>query len=156
MRPQPKPLAIFLQTETTVLSIMMYNNNYEGKGIKNVITAMKRTETKTSTTHDFFVSARLAQLVRSPTTNQKVPVSQGFRPPVISPPLGQILRDLAFPARPPLGISPPPPPPRPNDTFQRIFLYLDLATKKASEIWFGNLFDNESDSEPMLSDIFKS
>ena len=109
MRPQPKPLAIFLQTETTVLSIMMYSNNNEGKEIKNVITAMKRTETKTSTTHDFFVSARLAQLVRSPTTNQKIPVSQGFRPPpVISPPRGQIPRDLALPARPPLGISPPP------------------------------------------------
>ena len=71
------------------------------------------------------------------------------------PPQGQIPRDLALPAHPPLGISP-----HPNDTFQRIFLYLDLATKKASEIWFGNLFDNgfarESDSEPMLSDIFKS
>ena len=61
-----------------------------------------------------------------------------FAPPVISPPRGQIPRDLALPARPPLGISPPPP----NDTVQRIFLYLDLATKKASEIWFGNLFDN--------------
>ena len=58
----------------------------------------------------------------------------------ISPPRGQIPWDLALPARPPLGISPPPPPP--NDTFQRIFLYLDIATKKASEIWFGNLFDN--------------
>ena len=68
------------------------------------------------------------------------PVSQGFRlPPVISPSRGQIPRDLALPARPPLGISPPPPP---NDTVQRIFLYLDLATQKASEIWFGNLFDN--------------
>ena len=43
-------------------------------------------------------------------------------------PLGQIPRDLALPV--------------PNDTFQRIFLYLDLATKKASEIWFGNLFGN--------------
>ena len=36
-----------------------------------------------------------------------IPVSQGFRPPVISPPRGQIPRDLALPARPPLGISPP-------------------------------------------------
>ena len=54
---------------------------------------------------------------------------------------GQIPRDLALPARPPLGISLPPPTP-PNDTFQTIFLYLDLATKKASEIWFGNLFGN--------------
>ena len=31
--------------------------------------------------------------------------------------------------------------PPPNDTVQRIFLYLDLATKKASEIWLGNLFE---------------
>ena len=61
--------------------------------------------------------------------------------PGISPPRSQIPRDLALPARPPLGISPPPLP-RPNDTCQRIFLYLDLATKKASDIWFGNLFDN--------------
>ena len=59
----------------------------------------------------------------------------GISPPVISPPPGQIPRDLALPARPPLGISPPP---RPNDTVQRIFLYLDVATKKASEIWFVN------------------
>ena len=65
-------------------------------------------------------------------------MSHGFHPPVISPPRGQIPRDLALPARPPLRISSP----RPNDTFQRIFLYLDLATKKASEIWFGNLFDD--------------
>ena len=43
----------------------------------------------------------------------------------------------------PLEISPPPSPsPPPNDTFQRIFLYLDLAAKKASKTWFGNLFDN--------------
>ena len=61
-----------------------------------------------------------------------------FAPRDIAPLRGQISRDLALPAHPPLGISPP----RPNDTFQRIFLYLDLATKKASEIWFGNLFDN--------------
>ena len=59
-------------------------------------------------------------------------------PPRDLAPRGQIPGDLALPARPPLGISPPPP----NDTFQRIFLYLDLSTKKASEIWFGNLFDN--------------
>ena len=78
------------------------------------------------------------------------PVSQGFRPPPPRDlaPRGQIPRDLALPARPPLGISPslppppPPPPPPPNDTLQRIFMCLDLATKKASEIWFGNLFDN--------------
>ena len=67
-------------------------------------------------------------------------------PPVILSPRGQIPRDLALPTRPPFGISPPPPPPPPptppNNTVQRIFLYLDLATKKASEIWFGNLFDN--------------
>ena len=55
-------------------------------------------------------------------------------------PRGQIPRDLALPARPPFRDLAPPPPP--NNTFQRIFLYLDLATKKASEIWFGNLFDN--------------
>ena len=72
------------------------------------------------------------------------PVSQGFRPPGdkslgISPPRGQIPGDLALPARPPFWDLAPP---RPNDTFQRIFLYLDLATKKASEIWFSNLFDN--------------
>ena len=64
----------------------------------------------------------------------------GAKPHRISPsPRGQIPRDLALPARPPLGMSPPPPL---NDTFQRIFLYLDLATKKSSEIWFGTLFDN--------------
>ena len=71
--------------------------------------------------------------------------SLGISPPgakslEISPPGGQIPRDLALPARPPLGISHPPP--SPNDTVQRIFLYLDLTTKKTSEIWFGNLFDN--------------
>ena len=72
-------------------------------------------------------------------------LSEGFRPPPphdLAPPRGQIPRDLALPVRPQLGISPRPP--LPNDTVQRIFLYLDLhvATKKASEIWFGNLFDN--------------
>ena len=81
------------------------------------------------------------------------PGAPGITLPVISPSLGQIPRDLAplpertprnprnlaLPARPPLGISPSPP----NDTVQGIFLYLDAATKTASEIWFGNLFDNE-------------
>ena len=76
----------------------------------------------------------------------RLPVSQGFRPPPwYRPPP----RDIAPPGPNPKGSRPPcaPPfrdlaPPRPNDTFQRIFLYLDLATKNASEIWFGNLFDN--------------
>ena len=53
-------------------------------------------------------------------------------------PRGQIPRDLALAARPPLGISLPPHPLPPNDTVQRIFLYLDLATKKTSELWFKN------------------
>ena len=69
-----------------------------------------------------------------------IPGVPGISPPCNLAPRGQIPRDLALPARPPLGISPPLPPP--NDTFQTIFLYLDLATTKASEIWFGNLFDN--------------
>ena len=73
-----------------------------------------------------------------PDRNLLVPVSQGFRPPVILPPRGQIPRDLALPALPPIRDPAPPP----NVTVHRIFLYLDLATKKASEIWFGNLFDN--------------
>ena len=70
--------------------------------------------------------------------------------PGISPPPP---RDLVPPgpnpqgSRPPYApsfwdLAPPPPPHPPNNTVQRIFLYLDLATKKASEIWFGNLFDN--------------
>ena len=79
-----------------------------------------------------------------PDRNLLVPVFQGFRPP---PP-------VILPPPPPQGPNPygsrPPcaPPfrdlalPPPNVTVHRIFLYLDLATKKASEIWFGNLFDN--------------
>ena len=74
-------------------------------------------------------------------------------PGISSPPdrahRGQILRDLAPWGQIPWGLRPPcapsfrdlaPPPP--NDTVQKIFLYLDLVTKKASEIWFGNLFGN--------------
>ena len=45
----------------------------------------------------------------------------GISPPVISIPRGQIPRDLALPARPPLGISPPPP--RPNDPLENIFVF---------------------------------
>ena len=87
-----------------------------------------------------------------------IPVSLGqFAPPplVISPSLGQIPRNRALPARPPLGI--------PLYTWQSshlkiIFLYLDAATNSASELSFGILFDNRFTGvrEPILSDFFKS
>ena len=32
--------------------------------------------------------------------------------------------------------------PHPRHSSEKLFLYLDAATKKASEVWFGNLFDN--------------
>ena len=69
-------------------------------------------------------------------------VSQGFRAPMISPPPGAKSLGISPSLRAPPFRDLAPPPPPPNDTFQRIFLYLDLATKKVSEIWFGNLFDN--------------
>ena len=91
-------------------------------------------------------------------------VSQGFRPPVISPPRGPNPQDLAPPGPNPLGSRPPcaPPfrdlaPPPPNDTFQRIFLYLDLVTEKALKYGLAIYLTmdlRESDSEPMLFDIF--
>ena len=84
-----------------------------------------------------FTQHKLTRCPRDFTPRDLAPPGQIPRDPA---PPGQIPRDLALPARPPLGISPPSPPP--NDTFKRIFLYLDLVTKKASEIWFGNLSDN--------------
>ena len=70
---------------------------------------------------------------------------------MISPFLGQIPRDLALPAHPPFRDLAPP-----KQHNQRIFLYLDAATKKASEMWFGNLTMGLCESEPILSDVFKS
>ena len=73
-------------------------------------------------------------------------VVPGISPPVISPsrgqiprnraPLGQIPWDLALPARPPLGISPPPPSQR--HISENILVF----RPSYQEIWFGNLFDN--------------
>ena len=82
-------------------------------------------------------------------------VSQGFRPSMISPPWGQIPRDLSppqgqipwdltLPACPPLGISTP----LPTTQLPRKLLKYGLTIYLTMDF-------HQSDSEPMLSDIFK-